>query len=61
MKFKDLQTKNEADLKKTLGELETKLRELRFGLTGARGKNVKETSNMKKSVARIKTLLGAKK
>ncbi len=57
MKAKDIRKKSGADLKKELGELETELREFRFGMSGGRTKNVKRARTIRKDIARIKTVM----
>lgn len=57
MKAKDIRKKSAADLKKELGELETELREFRFGMSGGRTKNVKRARTIRKDIARIKTVM----
>ncbi|NLE07417.1 MAG: 50S ribosomal protein L29 [Parcubacteria group bacterium] len=53
---KELAKKN-TDLIKELGEKSLALRNLRFGITGSKTKNVKEQKMIKKDIARIKTAL----
>jgi large subunit ribosomal protein L29 len=60
MKTKDLRKKNANDLTKELTELESELREFRFGMAGGRTKNVKRAHAIKKDIARIKTVLHQK-
>ncbi len=57
MKAKDIRKKSGADLKKEMGELVTELRELRFGMSGGRTKNVKRARAIRKDIARIKTVM----
>ncbi len=57
MKFKELQKKNKADLQKELEEKLLALREMRFGASGTKAKNVKEYGNTKKDIAKIKTVM----
>jgi ribosomal protein L29 len=57
MKAKDLKKKSGADLSKQLVELETELREFRFGMSGGRTKNVKRARTIRKDIARIKTVM----
>jgi len=57
MEFKELNEKNEADLQKLLHENNEKLRELRFKDSNKQLKNVREIRALKKTVARIKTVL----
>jgi len=49
--------KSKQDLVKVLGEKRETLRKLRFGASGSKHRNVKETSIIKKDVARIMTEL----
>ncbi len=57
MEFKELNEKKEADLQKLLSENNEKLRELRFKDSNKQLKNVREIRALKKTVARIKTVL----
>lgn len=57
MKAKDIRKKSAADLTKELAELETELREFRFGMSGGRTKNVKRARTIRKDIARIKTVM----
>lgn len=57
MKAKDIRKKSGADLTKELTELETELREFRFGMSGGRTKNVKRARAIRKDIARIKTVM----
>lgn len=52
--------KSKADLEKELGEKKISLRDLRFGIAGSKNKNVKQYANLKKEIARIKTVLNQK-
>jgi len=52
--------KNEADLIKEFSEKRLQLRDIRFGATGSKSKNVKEQKNIKKDIARIMTALNNK-
>ncbi len=60
MKMKDIKTKTPADLNKLLNEKREALRVFRFGATGAKTKNVKEGSSIRKDIARIMTALNRK-
>ena len=60
MKFAELKNKPEAELKKTLSELRDKLRDLRFKTASKQLKNVREVRQIKKTIARILTLLKQK-
>lgn len=57
MKAKDIRKKSAPDLTKELTELETELREFRFGMSGGRTKNVKRARAIRKDIARIKTVM----
>jgi ribosomal protein L29 len=57
---KELIKKSPADLKKELEGKRVALRDLRFGIAGSKGKNVKEYANLKKEIARIETILNQK-
>ena len=50
-------TKNKADLLKELEEKALTLRDIRFGQSGSKTKNVKEYKNIKREIARIRTEL----
>ena len=60
MKPNDIRKKNPAELRKTISEMETELREFRFGMSGARTKNVRRARVIRKDIARIKTILSQK-
>lgn len=57
MKFKELKNQSEAELKKLKVELQDKLRDLRFKIASRQLKNVRETREAKKTIARVMTLL----
>jgi len=57
MKAKVLRKKNAADLSKLTVELESELRDFRFGMSGGRTKNVRRARAIRKDIARIKTIL----
>ena len=59
MKTKDITTKTAADLHKLIAEKREALRVFRFGAAGAKTKNVKEGSHIRKDIARIMTALTA--
>ncbi|MDB4939983.1 MAG: Ribosomal protein [Candidatus Doudnabacteria bacterium] len=61
MKIKELRLKKDAELHKDLAALQEKSRELRFKMFSQEVKNVKEVSGIRKTIARIKTLLGERK
>ncbi|OHA58796.1 MAG: 50S ribosomal protein L29 [Candidatus Vogelbacteria bacterium RIFOXYD1_FULL_44_32] len=57
MDTKDLRKKSEVDLKKLLQTKREALLAFRFGVAGAKTKDVKEGRNTRKVVARILTIL----
>lgn len=59
--MKDITIKTAPDLSKMLLEKREALRVFRFGSAGAKAKNVKEGSAIRKDIARIMTALTAKK
>lgn len=61
MKAKKLQEMSTPDLNKKLAEIRETLRTTRFGVTGARAKNVKATRTNRVLVARILTILTSRK
>jgi large subunit ribosomal protein L29 len=61
MKAIELRKKTATDLKKLLVEDQGKLRQLRFDLVGGKVKNVREIRKIRKEIARILTVTGAKK
>lgn len=56
-KNKELTKKNKIDLIKEIDDLRISLRDVRFGVAGSKDKNVKRYANMKKEIARLKTLI----
>jgi large subunit ribosomal protein L29 len=60
MKFKELTTKSETEIKSLLTELRVKAHELSVKMKLNQVKNVKELGKVKKDIARIMTLLGQK-
>ena len=59
---KEIKTKkSDADLIKEFSEKRLQLREIRFGASGSKNKNVKEQKNIKKEIARILTALKEEK
>jgi len=56
MKISELRQKNQQDLTHLLEEQLTKLAELKFELAGGKVKNLKEIKEIKKDIARIKTI-----
>jgi large subunit ribosomal protein L29 len=61
MKIKELRLKKDAELHTDLAALQEKTRELRFKMFSQEVKNVKESSAIRKTIARIKTLLTERK
>ena len=61
MKLKELKTKNEGDLQKLLQEKRDQLLSLRFKVSTNQLKTVRELRLVKKTIARILTLLNANK
>ena len=61
MELKELKLKTEKDLKQILNEFRDKSRELRFKDANKQLKNIREIRVVKKTIARILTLLKAKK
>jgi len=57
MKTKELQGKNESELKKTLFDLQEELRLIRFNLSYGQVSNVAKIKKLKKDSARILTVL----
>ncbi len=57
---KELLKKNPADLEKEIAEKRVALRDLRFGSAGSANKNVKQAANLKREIARLKTVLNQK-
>ena len=57
MKFSELQSKPVKELRLTLQELREKQRELRFKISADQHKNVREIRDVKKTIAKILTLL----
>ncbi len=53
---KELKAKSKEELAKALTEAEVALRTFRFNISGSKTKNVKEGANLKRRIARIKTL-----
>ncbi len=61
MKSKEIITKTKPDLARLLSEKREALRLSRFGASGAKNKNVKETKELRKDIARILTAINNKK
>jgi ribosomal protein L29 len=53
-------TKTVEHLKKEVGDVQEKLRTIRFGGAGSRSRNVKEGRNLRREVARMLTELRAR-
>lgn len=58
---KELTAKSVADLQTLLAEQQEKLRDMRFRISQAQEKNVREFRKVKKDIARINTILNNKK
>ena len=61
MKIAEIRKKSGLELEKLLGELRRKLRALRFDLVSGKVKNIREIRKIKKSIARILTILKERK
>jgi ribosomal protein L29 len=61
MEFKELKTKTEKELKQILNESREKLRDLRFKDANKQLKNVREIRVIKKTIAKILTLISFSK
>ena len=61
MKASELRKKTEKELQKLLIENREKIRKLRFDLASGKVKNVRESREARKVVARILTILNEKK
>lgn len=61
LKFKDIQSKKNDELLKLLKDKQDELKDFRFGSTGAKSKNVKFGSSIRKDIARILTFINASK
>ena len=57
MKLKDLRKKNTGELEKELKEKTELLSSFRLGISNSKVKNVKNGRNLRREIARIKTLL----
>lgn len=60
MKPLELKNKDQASLFALLGEKREAVRAFRFGSAGSKNRNVKESHNLKKDIARILTILNQK-
>ena len=61
MDFKDLKNKNEKELHELLAEKRNELREINFKINEKQLKNLAGVKGIKKTIARILTLLNKKK
>ncbi len=61
MDYSDIKLKNEKDLRELLNEIREQLRELRFKVGEKQVKNVRTIRELKKTVARVLTLLNQKR
>lgn len=57
MKIREIKEKTTEDLLRILPDTEKQLSEVRFGLVAGRVKNVKEARLLRRTVARIKTVV----
>lgn len=57
MKIKEIRNKKKDELLKELSEKLIALKDVRFGVAGSKSKNVNEYRNIRKDIARIKTVL----
>ena len=55
MKIKDIQKKNDVELKKLLRETQKAATDFRFEVSGSKTRNTKEGKNTRRDVARILT------
>lgn len=60
MDFSELKTKNENELNELFSEKKEELRALRFKLQSQQLKQMHKISDVRKTIARIKTVLSAK-
>lgn len=60
MEFKELQKKKESELHKLLAESRDALRDLRFRVASKQLKDIREVRIVKKTIAKILTLLNSK-
>lgn len=61
MKIKEIREKNTEELKKLLSEKREDVRKLRFDIAAKQAKNNRKLRNDKKDIAKIMTVLNAKK
>ncbi|MDO8667614.1 MAG: 50S ribosomal protein L29 [bacterium] len=61
MEFKELKLKTEKELKQFLNEFRDKLRDLRFKDANKQLKDIREIREIKKTIAKVLTLLSSKK
>ena len=59
--FQQLKSKSHAEMQKELHETQVKLRDLKFDLAAGKVKNVSQIKKLKKVVARLSTMITAKK
>ena len=57
MKTKKKKKKNTQDCLKLLAEKKKRLQDVRFGDSNTKSKNTKEAANVRKDIAKIKTIL----
>ncbi len=61
MNIKDLRKKTKGELDKELSDKAVALNNFRFGMSGAKTKNVKLGKNLKREIAQILTILNESK
>jgi len=61
MKIIELRKKPETEIRKMLPDYRERLRKLRFDLTSGKIKNIREIRELRKTIARILTILKEKK
>ena len=57
MKIEEIKQKTSEELMENMREMQQKLREIRFGLAAGRVKDVKEGMQVRRTIARVKTVL----
>ncbi len=57
MKTKEMRKKSKEERLKLLAEKRKRLHDIRFASGGTKAKNTKEAANLRKDIARIKTIL----